>query len=396
MENSKKEKQDNPGELQTSQTEGRRRNEGASTPSGAATELHDKASSTMPENILSVPNISCPEYPSSSMEDPREQIFSTLAGNDEEEEHLLSFDYDSLPTYPLRPCYHTYRPNTPPSPSSPGSSLPPSMQSLSTHINSFNPTTSDPYRPAVLPIYQTATFHQPNIETFGPYDYTRSGNPTRTAVETLVASLELAHAAFAFASGMAAMTAVIRLMENGQEIVCAEDVYGGLFRLLTRLASRQGIKTHFCDVSNLSLVQAAITEKTKMIWVESPSNPLMKITDLRAIACLAHSHNILLVVDSTMMTPCLMRPLCLGADIVVHSATKFFSGHSDTMAGFVCCSTEELSREVAFVQANNHTHTPQMFTTHTPQIYPHTCTDVHYTNTTDIPTDMHRCTATFT
>eukprot|EP00922_Rhytidocystis_sp_ex-Travisia-forbesii_P061160 GHVS01090679.1.p1 GENE.GHVS01090679.1~~GHVS01090679.1.p1 ORF type:complete len:572 (-),score=149.77 GHVS01090679.1:431-1951(-) len=313
-------------------------------------------------SILSTPSSPATSYPYGSMEEPREQLFSTLAGNDEEEDHLLSFDYNSLPTYPLRPAYNYYSPPTQQrgtdeetSPSSSlvfAPSLPPSLQSFSTHINSFNPPSSsaDPYRPAAVPIYQTATFHQPNIETFGPYDYSRSGNPTRTAVETLVASLDLAHAAFAFGSGMAAMTAVTRLVGAGEEIVCGDDIYGGMFRLLTKVVNRQGIVSRFCDVSNLSLVKSTITEMTKMIWVESPSNPLMRISDIRALSRLAHSHNILLVVDSTMMTPCLMRPLCLGADIVIHSATKFFSGHSDTMAGFVCCSTEQLSRDVSFVQ----------------------------------------------
>jgi len=201
-----------------------------------------------------------------------------------------------------------------------------------------------------MPIYQTSTFVQPSASEFGPYDYTRSGNPTRTALETIVAGLEDAHSAFAFSSGMAALSTITRLVQAGEEIIAGDDLYGGMYRLLTKVSTRCGILVKFVDTTNLEAVKAAISPKTKLVHVESPSNPLMRISDIRALSTFLHEHNILLSVDTTMMSPICQRPLDLGADIVVHSGTKFLSGHSDVIMGMVCVQSEELAKEVAFYQ----------------------------------------------
>mmetsp|Transcript_43273 Transcript_43273/g.122591 ORF Transcript_43273/g.122591 Transcript_43273/m.122591 type:complete len:551 (-) Transcript_43273:111-1763(-) len=266
--------------------------------------------------------------------DPRYITFPTAADEGDEEEHLLGFDYNQLPTYPVRPSFKDK----------------PEEANMDTHIVAFDPCKLDPYHPTSMPIYQTATFQQPSIERFGPYDYTRSGNPTRTAVEELVASLESAHAAFAFNSGMAAMTAMTRLCDIGDEIICSDDIYGGAHRLLTRICAKQGIATRFVDTTDVDEIARVISSKTKIVYIETPSNPLMRISDVRRCADLAHKYKAWLVVDSTMMSPYLMNPIKLGADVIIHSATKFLAGHSDTMAGFVCCSSEDLARQIAFVQ----------------------------------------------
>jgi cysteine-S-conjugate beta-lyase len=160
----------------------------------------------------------------------------------------------------------------------------------------------------------------------------------------------VAHSAFAFNSGMAALNAVTRLLCSGEGIIASADLYGGMYRLLTRVAMRNGIRVEFVDTSNLQLVREALKPHVKLIHLETPSNPLMKITDLQAVAELAHANGTLLSVDSTMMSPHLQKPLSLGADLVVHSATKFLSGHADVIAGVVCCRTAELSNEIAFYQ----------------------------------------------
>jgi len=191
---------------------------------------------------------------------------------------------------------------------------------------------------------------QPSVYEFGPYDYTRSGNPTRTALETLVAGLENAHSAFAFTSGMAALNAVVHLVKAGEEIIASSDLYGGMHRLLTKVAARNNIQITFVDTANLDALRKTISDKTRLIHFETPSNPMMRISDLREISKIAHERNILVSVDSTMMTPYLQKPLALGCDIVVHSATKFLSGHSDVMCGVVCVKTEEIAREIGFYQ----------------------------------------------
>ena len=240
-------------------------------------------------------------------------------------------------TYPYRPRYDT-------------AAAPPLHPA--TQLIHFDGCPNDPYHPATVPIYQTATFVQPSASEYGPYDYTRSGNPTRTALETLCGKMDCAYSAFAFTSGMAALTAVVRLLNAGDEIIACADLYGGMHRLLTQVASRQGVVLKLVDTVQLANVSAAITPLTRMIHVESPSNPLMRITDLQALANLAHGirSNILVVVDATMMTPIMCQPLLLGTDIVVHSATKFLNGHSDVMAGVVCVKDAVVAKGIAFLQ----------------------------------------------
>jgi cystathionine beta-lyase/cystathionine gamma-synthase len=187
-------------------------------------------------------------------------------------------------------------------------------------------------------------------DSYGSYDYSRSGNPTRTALEKHVAMLERAHAAFAFSTGMAALNAVTRLLSAGDELIVGTDIYGGMHRLITRVTSMHGITIKPVDVTNVEAVRAAISDNTKMVHLESPSNPLMMISDIRALAAVCQEAGVLLSIDASMMPPVLMQCIPLGADIVVHSATKFLAGHSDTMAGIVCCGTEALAKRIAFYQ----------------------------------------------
>lgn len=242
--------------------------------------------------------------------------------------------YDDLPTFPIRPNFAGFD----------------NALHLASEFVVFDGCPEDPYKPSTTPIYQTSTFVQPSCSEFGPYDYTRSGNPTRTALEKHVAMLEKAAAAFAFASGMAALHTVFRLLKSGDEILVNEDIYGGVHRILTQVCSLSGIVVTFTDTTNLAKVEAAITPRTKLLHTESPSNPRMRISDLRALAAVAHRHGVLLSVDSTMMPPVICKPLTLGADIVVHSATKFFSGHADCTGGLVCVRHPELAHRVAFLQ----------------------------------------------
>ena len=211
-------------------------------------------------------------------------------------------------------------------------------------------TNGDPYGAISPPIYQTATFRQPNADEFGEYDYTRSGNPTRALLERQLAALEDAEHACAFASGMAAITALTRLVSAGDEIIAGNDLYGGTVRLLEQVLPRQGISVSYVDTSDVESVEQAITPRTKLILVETPTNPLLKITDIAALAAVAHERNVLLAVDNSMLSPCLQRPLTLGTDVVIHSATKFLCGHSDVTAGAVITSDAELHRQIAFYQ----------------------------------------------
>lgn len=243
-------------------------------------------------------------------------------------------NYDDLPTFPIRPNFAGFK-----------NELQPASECVV-----FDGCPEDPYHPSNTPIYQTSTFVQPSANEFGAYDYTRSGNPTRTALEKHVAMLEQAAAAFAFASGMAALHTVTRLLRHGDEILANEDIYGGMHRLLTQDAVYSGIQVRFVDTTDISSVSKAITPNTKMIHLESPSNPRMRITDLRAVCALAHKHDIIVSVDSTMMPPVICKPLTLGVDVVVHSATKFFSGHADCTGGLVCVRDPEVAHRIAFLQ----------------------------------------------
>lgn len=202
----------------------------------------------------------------------------------------------------------------------------------------------------IVPIYQTSTFTQAAPGDHLGYEYTRSGNPTRTALEVALASLEDAAHGLAFASGLAAESSVLSLLRPGDHVVAAEDLYGGTIRLLRQVLAPMGIETTFVDSTSTDAFRAAITPATRMLWVESPSNPLLAITDIEAAASVAHEAGALLVVDNTFATPFLQRPLALGADIVVHSTTKYISGHSDVVGGAVLVNDEGLRERIAFHQ----------------------------------------------
>eukprot|EP00596_Hydrurales_sp_CCMP1899_P002260 CAMPEP_0119039564 /NCGR_PEP_ID=MMETSP1177-20130426/9126_1 /TAXON_ID=2985 /ORGANISM="Ochromonas sp, Strain CCMP1899" /LENGTH=504 /DNA_ID=CAMNT_0007003613 /DNA_START=109 /DNA_END=1623 /DNA_ORIENTATION=- len=216
--------------------------------------------------------------------------------------------------------------------------------SIDTKIISFNPCENDPYGASSMPIYQTATFAQPAADQFGDYDYTRSGNPTRDALQKQIAGLEGVEGAraFCFTTGMAALTAVTRIVNAGEEVIVNDDSYGGTYRLMSKVASRQGMRVRYVNMSGKSgpaNLAAAINASTKLVMIESPTNPMQRICNIRELSRICHSNNhptgTLLSIDNTMMSPVLQRPLELGADIVIHSATKFMCGHSDTMAGAV-------------------------------------------------------------
>lgn len=225
--------------------------------------------------------------------------------------------------------------------------------SISTRLVTFEACKDDPHGSATMPIYQTSTFVQPSATNFGAYDYTRSGNPTRAAFERQMAELEYGHRAFAFTSGMAALSAVTRLAHSGDEIVLSDDSYGGSYRLLSKVASKNGVIVKYVDLSGADgpkNLAAAVTEKTKLVMMESPTNPMQRICDIKRLSEAAHTVGALLSVDNTMMSPILQNPLLLGADIVVHSATKFICGHSDTMSGVVIAKDPELCRDIYFYQ----------------------------------------------
>ncbi|KAI9913182.1 hypothetical protein PsorP6_006030 [Peronosclerospora sorghi] len=224
---------------------------------------------------------------------------------------------------------------------------------VSTRLVSFDACKDDPHGSATMPIYQTSTFAQPSGTTFGTYDYTRSGNPTRAALERQMAELEAGYRAFAFTSGMAALSAVSRLAHAGDEIVLSDDSYGGTYRLLSKVATKNGIVVKYVDLSGPlgpKNLRDALSEKTKLVMMESPTNPMQRICDIQRLAEVTHTVGALLSVDNTMMSPILQNPLTLGADIVVHSATKFICGHSDTMSGLVVAKDPELCRDIYFYQ----------------------------------------------
>ena len=209
----------------------------------------------------------------------------------------------------------------------------------------------DPHTRAVgVPIHQVSTFHQDSLDRFGKYDYARSGNPTREALEETIALLENGTRGFAFASGMAAISSVLLLFSPGDHLVVSEDVYGGTYRVLTSLFSRLGIEASFVDTTDLAEIRKAIRPNTRGLYLETPSNPLLKITDLAGAAEIAKEHGILVMVDNTFMTPYLQRPLDLGCDIVLHSGTKFLNGHSDVICGFAVVRDSELAARIQFLQ----------------------------------------------
>lgn len=261
-----------------------------------------------------------------ALQDPSKQRFSAVSND----------DYNKLPTYPLRPSYKDFHAN-----------LRPNSKCVV-----FDSCPDNPYKPAAVPIYQTATFEQPSSIEYGSYDYTRSGNPTRTALEKHMAMMENAHAGFCFTSGMSALSAVTRLLNNGDTLLIGSDIYGGFHRLASRVTSLSGVQIRFVPTWDLEKVRQIVMNDSsiRLLHMETPSNPLMRITDIRALADILHSRNVLLCVDSTMMSPHLQQPLLHGADIVVHSMTKFIGGHSDTMGGIVLVREEDLAQKIAFFQ----------------------------------------------
>jgi len=207
------------------------------------------------------------------------------------------------------------------------------------------------YRAIMTPIYQTSTYVQESPGKYpGDYDYARAGNPTRTALQENLASLEQAKFALCYGSGQAAQDAVIHLLEAGDHVLLCDDVYGGTFRLFDKVFKRLGISFTRVDMTDLKKTREAFTAKTKLVWVESPTNPLLKIIDIQKVCELAREHTAISVVDNTFASPFLQNPLLLGADIVAHSATKYIGGHSDVIGGLLALNDKDLEERLRFIQ----------------------------------------------
>ncbi|MCT2535770.1 bifunctional cystathionine gamma-lyase/homocysteine desulfhydrase [Aquibacillus koreensis] len=201
-----------------------------------------------------------------------------------------------------------------------------------------------------VPIYQVSTYKQEAAGKHTGYEYSRTGNPTRHALETVIAELENGKAGFAFGSGMAAITSVMMLMNTGDHIVMTDDVYGGSYRLTTKVLNRFNLDHTFVDTSNPEKVKEAIKPNTKALFIETPTNPLLKITDLKKMADIAKENDLLLIVDNTFATPYWQQPIDLGADIVIHSATKYIGGHSDVVSGLVVVNDDKVAEDLHFIQ----------------------------------------------
>lgn len=201
-----------------------------------------------------------------------------------------------------------------------------------------------------VPIYQTSTFVQEAPGINKGYDYSRTNNPTRATLEQVIAKLEKGETGVAFGSGLAAIDAVVKLLESGDEILAVDDIYGGAFRLFTHIYQKFGITVNYVDTTNVENVFNAVTPKTKLIWIETPTNPTLKISDIEAIAKIAKANRCLLCVDNTFASPALQQPLSLGADIVIHSATKYLGGHSDLIAGLVVAKDKTIGDKIKFIQ----------------------------------------------
>lgn len=205
------------------------------------------------------------------------------------------------------------------------------------------------YGAIATPIYQSATFIHEGVGVSSEYSYSRLANPTRVRLEKTVATLENGAAAFAFSSGMAAISTVMKLFSKGDHIIASDDLYGGSLRLFRNVNVAEGMQFDFVDTGDGSLVEALIRKDTKAIYVETPSNPLMHVSDISVLAALAKKYSLLLIVDNTFLTPYYQRPLDLGADIVIHSGTKYLGGHNDTLAGFAVTKTQALADKIAYV-----------------------------------------------
>jgi cystathionine gamma-lyase/homocysteine desulfhydrase len=209
----------------------------------------------------------------------------------------------------------------------------------------------DPHTGAVsVPIYQVSTYKQKRVGEHAGYEYSRTGNPTRAALEQLIAELENGARGLAFSSGMAAISTILSLFNKGDHIVVGDDVYGGTYRVVNRVFTRLGIEATFVDTSDPAAVKEAVRENTRAVYMETPSNPLLKVTDIEALAAICKQAGLMLIVDNTFLTPYWQNPLDLGADIVVHSATKYLGGHSDVVAGLVVTKDPALGEELHFLQ----------------------------------------------
>ncbi|RAK67021.1 cystathionine gamma-synthase [Hymenobacter edaphi] len=209
----------------------------------------------------------------------------------------------------------------------------------------------DPATGAIMtPIYQTSTYVQRSPGDHKGYEYSRTHNPTRTQLQDALAALENGKHGLCFASGMAAIDCVVKLLEPGDEVVATNDLYGGSYRIFTKVFAKYGIKFSFVPMHDVEAVRAAMTERTKLVWAETPTNPLLHIIDIKAVAEVAHAGGALLVVDNTFATPYLQSPLDLGADVVMHSLTKYMAGHSDTVMGALIVQDDELQQRLAFIQ----------------------------------------------
>ncbi|MEE2954005.1 MAG: cystathionine gamma-synthase [Bacteroidota bacterium] len=209
----------------------------------------------------------------------------------------------------------------------------------------------DPSTGAIMtPIYQTSTYIQSAPGEHKGYEYSRTANPTRTALEKNLAALENGSHGLCFSSGLAAIDSVIKLLKPGDEVISTNDLYGGTYRIFTKIFEPFGIKFHFTGMSENNEIAKLINNKTKMIWAETPTNPMLNIIDIETLALLSHKNNLLLVVDNTFATPYLQKPLNLGADIVMHSATKYIGGHSDVVMGALICKDDKLAEQLYFLQ----------------------------------------------
>jgi cystathionine beta-lyase len=206
------------------------------------------------------------------------------------------------------------------------------------------------YGAVMPPIYQTSTYAQSTPGGHKGFEYSRTHNPTRQALERSLASIEAGTFGFAFGSGLAAMDAVLKLLKPGDEVISTDDLYGGSYRLFTKIFEDFGIRFHFVNMSSMVHIDAAINENTRLIWVETPTNPMMNVIDIKAVATLCKSKNILLAVDNTFASPYLQQPLVLGADIVMHSATKYLAGHSDVILGSLVTNDKNLAEKLGFIQ----------------------------------------------
>jgi len=206
------------------------------------------------------------------------------------------------------------------------------------------------YNAVMPPIYQTSTYAQSSPGNHKGYEYSRTHNPTRTALERSFASIENANYGLAFASGLAAIDAIIKLLKPGDEVISTNDLYGGTYRLFTKIFSTYGIKFHFVGMHDIISIEKLVNQNTKLIWTETPTNPMLNIIDIAALSSIAKKHNILLAVDNTFATPYLQRPIDLGADIVMHSATKYLGGHSDVVLGAIMLNDKELADKLYFIQ----------------------------------------------